>query len=136
MVKTVKVRSHVRKIRTSKSKVVAKKPNGPMNAKLVQRKPIALNDQVLLITGVATAHVALAVTSIPAIVSGETEKAWQFTAIKEGGEFGFTCWLPKSSIAPALSNGCYNIADWFLSRVNGYTKRWIDYNQRSSIIAA
>lgn len=142
--KVVTVKAHVRKIKTSRSKALAVvKPakvtapaNSRMNAKLIQRKPMALNDQVLLITGVATAHVALAVTSIAAIVSGETEKAWQFTALKEGGEFGFTCYLPKSALQPALSQGCYTIADWFLAKVEGYTKRWIGYNQRHNILAA
>lgn len=142
--KLVTVKSHVRKIKTSRSKAlvivkpakVAAKPASRMNAKLIQRKPMALNDQVMLITGMATAHVALAVSSIAAIVTGETEKAFQFTALKEGGEFGFTCWLPKSALQPALSQGCYTIADWFLNGVNGYTKRWIGYNQRHNILAA
>lgn len=142
--KVVTVKAHVRKIKTTRSKALAvvkpAKVVAPgasrMNAKLIVRKPMQLNDQVMLITGMATAHVALAVSSIAAIVTGETEKAWQFTALKEGGEFGFTCWLPKSALQPALSQGCYTVADWFLAKAFGYSKRWIEYNQRHNILAA
>ena len=128
-IKTVTVKSHVRKIKTSRSKALA-------IVKPAKVSSMAISDQVLLITSVTTAHVALAVSSIAAIVTDETDKAWKFTAVKEGGELGYPCWLPKSTLQPTPSANCYTIAEWFLNKSEGYTRRWLNYNQRHNILAA
>lgn len=134
--KTVTVKAHTRKIKTSRAKAIAvvqPKIVAKRNF-VIERKSMAVNDQILLVIGHATAHVTIAVSSVAAVVTSETKLAWQFTAVKEGGEFGFSCWFPKSAIMPSLNNDCYSLASWF--KANNYCSKWIHYNTRHNILTS
>lgn len=94
-----------------------------------------IGSQILICVSVATAHCAIGMSFVAAVVVGESEKSVQLNAIKMGGELsGVTCWLPRKALVQSASASSFKLARWF--KPSGFQSHWIGRFEQSSVLAA
>lgn len=89
--------------------------------------------QTSILLGSATAHCAVGVTMVHAVVDDVREKAVCLRAVKEDGNLGSRCWFPRKALRENKSG---SLALWHWFKPGPDAREWLARYAQSSVIAA